>query len=99
MSESENDGIEARVLELLGSQPEELRSEIVEMIRRMVGERTRAERDRCIRICRYRAELWRRTPSAESPAGREEARARANEAIYLADFIEKGEELFPEADA
>jgi hypothetical protein len=52
------------------------------------------ERERCVAICRSRAELWRRTASrATVAAAREEARARANEASYLADLIESGSDL------
>ena len=57
----------------------------------------RIERERCAAVCRRRAELWRKT-AAKSPfvAAREEARARANEAEYLADLIASGNDL-PEA--
>lgn len=50
------------------------------------------ERERCVALCRHRAELWRRTAAAQSsiPAAVEEARARANEAAYLADLLESG---------
>ena len=55
----------------------------------------RRERERCASLCRRRAELWRRTHAARSsvPSAREEARARANEAAYLADLIESGTDL------
>lgn len=55
------------------------------------------ERQRCVRLCRERAEKWRTTSLAQStiPQAREEARARANEAAYLADLIESGEDLAP----
>jgi len=48
------------------------------------------ERRRCAKVCRDRMELWRNTALAKSgiPSAREEARARANEAQYLADAIE-----------
>jgi hypothetical protein len=65
-----------------------------ELIRRVVSlceEQVSRERQRCVKECRRRAELWRTTPSATStlaPA-REEARARANEAQYLADLLEQ----------
>ena len=57
----------------------------------------RAERERCVAVCRRRADLWRRT-AVKSPfvAAREEARARANEAEYLVDLIASGNDL-PEA--
>ena len=48
------------------------------------------ERLRCAAIARQRAELWRHTPlaSSELGPGREEARARANEATVIAELIE-----------
>jgi hypothetical protein len=53
------------------------------------------ERERCVAICRRRAVLWRNTSGAQSsiPAAREEAKARANEASYLADLLESGGDL------
>ena len=53
------------------------------------------ERERCVGICRRRAELWRTTSSARSSVEsvREEARARANEAAYLADLLASGVDL------
>jgi hypothetical protein len=55
---------------------------------------TRSERDRCVSICRRRAELWRQM-AAHHPVGAalEEAQARANEAAYLADLLESGSDL------
>jgi hypothetical protein len=52
------------------------------------------ERDRCVSLCRRRAELWRQM-AAHRPVGAalEEARARANEAAYLADLLESGSDL------
>ena len=54
-----------------------------------------AERARCAELCRRRAELWRGTSAAtKGPReAREEARARANEATYLADLIASGVDL------
>ena len=48
-----------------------------------------AERTRAVALCRGRAALWEGTDLARSTAAlaREEARARANEATYLADLI------------
>lgn len=48
------------------------------------------ERERWVAICKRRAVLWTNTPMASSPLGREESRARANEATYLADAIRSG---------
>jgi len=60
-----------------------------------IPEQVRRERERCVRICRRRAELWRNTSMRPStPAGaREEARARANEAAYLADLLASGADI------
>lgn len=52
------------------------------------------ERQRCVAICRRRADLWRTTAARRPVAGAlEEARARANEAEYLADLLESGADL------
>jgi hypothetical protein len=52
------------------------------------------ERDRCVRLCRQRAELWLRAIARNPPAGAfQEARGRANEAAYLADLLESGVDL------
>ncbi len=48
------------------------------------------ERERWVAMCKRRAVLWTNTPMASSPLGREESRARANEATYLADAIRSG---------
>lgn len=60
-----------------------------------ISEHALRERERCVRICRRRAELWRKTSTARTaPAGaREEARARANEATYLADLLASGADV------
>lgn len=41
---------------------------------------------RCRELCEQRAELWRNTEGGKSPLA-QEARFRANEAIYLADLL------------
>ena len=52
---------------------------------------TQRERDRCVRLCRQRAELWHRAIMRNPSAGAlQEARGRANEAAYLADLLESG---------
>jgi hypothetical protein len=57
-------------------------------VERLIAE----ERARCARRCRDRADLWRNTAAARSTisAAVAEARARANEAQYLADLLELG---------
>ena len=56
-------------------------------------DQVRRERERCVQICRRRAELWRKTAHSGAFAAREEARARANEAAYLADLLATGEDV------
>jgi hypothetical protein len=60
-----------------------------------------SERERCVSICKRRAELWRSTSLATSTvaSAREEARARANEAAYLADLLASGADLSELSDA
>jgi hypothetical protein len=57
------------------------------------------EREKWVRACRARAALWRRTADGVKGAGpmREEARARANEAQFIADLIASGEAELPNA--
>jgi hypothetical protein len=59
---------------------------IEEAVTRLVGR----ERERCVAICKRRATLWSNSTMASSPLGREESRARANEATYIADAIRAG---------
>jgi hypothetical protein len=66
-----------------------------------VDAEVRRERDRCVELCRGRAELWGKTLLAQSPvaSAKEEARARSNEARYLADLLDTASASEPEADA
>jgi len=56
---------------------------IEDAVSQLVG----SERERCAQLCKRRAFLWSKTTMASMPLGREESRARANEASYLADLI------------
>jgi hypothetical protein len=86
-----------RALEALAGEkvPPGTRAALVRRVAAALAAEAERERQRGSRLCRYRAELWRQTaggrPTAPAPA-REEARARANEASYLADLIESGED-------
>lgn len=84
-----------RVLETsLSEIPEALRTDLLKRISALVEEEVRRERDRCVQICRKRSDLWHRTLAATAPGvpqAREEARARSNEATYLADLLEQDE--------
>jgi hypothetical protein len=66
------------------------RDELIAELERLLEQALTAERERCVAVCRERAAVWRRTTQARSdiPAARDEARARANEAGYLADLLE-----------
>lgn len=68
----------------------EVRERLVDSIGELLDRAIADERARCATIARLRAELWRRTPlsSSASAAAREEARARANEGIVIADMID-----------
>jgi negative regulator of sigma E activity len=80
---------------LLSEIPEALHSDLLKRVSALVEEEVQRERDRCVRLCRERADLWQRTLAATAPgvpAAREEARARSNEATYLADLLEQGED-------
>lgn len=74
--------------------PEAIRADLLKRISALVEEEVQRERERCVRICRKRSDLWHRTLAATAPGireAREEARARGNEATYLADLLEQGE--------
>lgn len=99
-------GIETRVRRALEAPaaaggrdfPEETVGRLVELVRQEVAR----ERQRCLGLCRHRAELWEKTSSAQASApehARDEARSRRNEAQYLADLIETEAELYGEPDA
>jgi len=86
---------EAALRELLAEIPSDIRRRVSQEVGVLVEEHVQGERERCVAMCRRRAELWRKTSAVRSTVAvaREEARARANEAAYLADLIESGAEL------
>jgi hypothetical protein len=59
---------------------------LLEAIANLISKQVTAERTRCRTLCEQRAELWRNTEGSKSPLA-QEARFRANEAIYLADLL------------
>lgn len=67
--------------------PIDLSARITAHLEEAVGEMLYRERERCVAICKGRAALWSNTPMSSSPLGREESRARSNEATYIADAI------------
>lgn len=68
----------------------ELASRIAARLEGAVNQFLYRERERCVAICKKRAALWSNTAMASSPLGREESRARTNEATYIADAIRAG---------
>jgi hypothetical protein len=66
--------------------PLEARPILLEAITHLILQRVDAERARCRALCEQRAQLWRNTNGGTSPLA-QEARSRANEAIYIADLI------------
>ena len=94
-SGEELDAIRTALRDLLEDVPPDIRPDLIHRVAFLTEEQRIGERERCVEICRHRAELWRKTTSAHSnlaPA-REEARSRANEAAYLADLLASGREL------
>ena len=75
--------------DLRDSLPDAQFAELVERVGRLLISAAERQRDLGVQTCRQRAHLWRTTAAASSgPAtAQEEARARANEAEYLADLF------------
>ena len=67
--------------------PVDLPAKIAALLEETVNDMLYRERERCVAICKRRAALWSNTLLASSPLGREESRARTNEATYIADAI------------
>jgi hypothetical protein len=59
---------------------------LLEAIANLISKQVQAERTRCRELCEQRAELWRNTERGQSSLA-QEARSRANEAIYIADLM------------
>jgi hypothetical protein len=83
--------------------PPETSDRLIRQVGQLLEEQIEKERERCATECRRRSDLWRHTTQSgiEASPGREEARARANEALYLADLLASGRETEegPPADA
>jgi hypothetical protein len=67
--------------------PVDLSAKITAQLEEAINGMLYRERERCVAICKRRAALWSNTALASSPLGREESRARTNEATYIADAI------------
>jgi hypothetical protein len=73
--------------EINGTVPIDLAARITARLEEAANDMLYRERERCVAICKRRAALWSNTALASSPQGREESRARTNEATYIADAI------------
>lgn len=76
--------------ELLAPLPAEVRDEVLRRVLELVADEVDYEKRRCAELCVERADLWLSTSPAGASASQEaqeEARARGNEARYLADLI------------
>lgn len=85
---------------VLAPLPATQQAAVLERVLRLVQRVTSEQRRRCADVCRERAALWRATGMGKSAlaSAREEARARANEAQYLADAFDAPPMASTEAD-
>lgn len=96
--------VEERIRRALAEEAGSLSEDESEALQRrlvsLVEAQVQGERERCVTACRRRAELWSKALEERQESGpeeaREEARARQNEATYLADLLASGESLAPE---
>jgi hypothetical protein len=83
--------LERDLLEALAQLPQPTRDIAAERYADLLRLSIETERARCADMCRARARLWRTTQMGRDDSPRhavEEARARANEAEFLADALE-----------
>ena len=73
--------------EIGGTVPIDLTARITARLEEAVNDMLYRQRERCVAICKRRAALWSNTDMASLALGREESRARTNEATYIADAI------------
>ncbi len=80
-----------KIVGLLEGVPEPRRTEITGALSKILDLEIAQERSRYVQACRDRALLWKNTQMADASAAyaRQEARARYNEATYLADLLEQ----------
>ena len=81
--------LQAALGEVLEGATAETRAAVLERLEAVVESEIIRERKRCVALCEQRAAIWQKTSSASSnvAAARDEARARSNEAEYLADVL------------
>jgi hypothetical protein len=94
--------LQRELLKALTQLPQPTRDLAAERFADLIRLSIEAERTRCAKLCRARAQLWRTTWMARDESPRpavEEARARANEAEFLADALEAPPEALNDVDA
>jgi hypothetical protein len=94
--------LERELMEAFAKLPQPTRDIAAERFADLIQITVEAERTRCAKLCRARAQLWRTTRMGRDDSPRyavEEARARANEAEFLADALEAPPEEPNELDA
>ena len=94
--------LERELMEALAKLPQPTRDIAAKRFADLISLSIEAERLRCAKLCRARAQLWRTTRMARSDSSRsavEETRARANEAEFLADALEAPPDEPNELDA
>lgn len=69
------------------------RGPLVEALLTLAERAVLDERRRVVSVCVQRGELWRATSERANSFAIAEARARSNEAFYLADLLETGQQL------
>lgn len=72
--------------------PDAARAALHSAVLQLVERETARVRERAVALCVRRGELWR-TTSQRGGRMAEESRARSNEAFYLADMLETGEDF------
>ena len=94
--------LERELTEAFAKLPEPTRAIAIEKFVSLIQHVTESERMRCVRLCRERARMWRTTRMARDEshaAAVVEARARANEADFLADALEVPDEAVDALDS
>jgi hypothetical protein len=94
--------LERELTEAFAKLPEPTRAIAIEKFVTLIHHVTEFERMRCVKLCRSRAQMWRTTRMARDEshaAAVVEARARANEADFLADALEVPDEAADALDS
>jgi hypothetical protein len=87
---STHERIARELMHVLSRLSTEQGAELLSQVVGLVAQAVQEERQRCVRHCEQRMELWSTTGQARSDhaAARDQARYRANEAECIRDLIE-----------